>query len=99
MPKITQLIGREILDSRGFPTVECYIALDSGEEVTASVPGGTSTGKHEAVELRDADPARMGGKGVKKVVSNINDIVRPALLGQDPTRQTAADQLLFNLDG
>src|SRR5258708_4327021 len=99
MSKITQLIAREILDSRGFPTVECYISLDSGEEVTASVPGGTSTGKHEAVEIRDNDPARMGGRGVKKVVATINDVIRPVLIGQDPTRQTAADQLLFNLDG
>lgn len=99
MSKITQVIAREILDSRGYPTVECYIALDSGEEVTASVPGGTSTGKHEAVEIRDNDPSRMGGKGVKKVVSNINDIVRPAIVGQDPTRQTSCDQILFNLDG
>lgn len=99
MSKITQIIGREILDSRGYPTVECYVALDSGEEVTASVPGGTSTGKHEAVEIRDNDPARLGGKGVKKVVANINEIVRPALLGQEPTRQTACDQILFNLDG
>src|SRR5258706_10127734 len=99
MSKITQLIGREILDSRGYPTVECFIALDTGEEVSASVPGGTSTGKHEAVEIRDNDLARMGGKGVLKVVATINDVIRPALLGQDPTRQTAADQLLFNLDG
>lgn len=99
MSKINQVIAREVLDSRGYPTVECYIALDSGEEVTASVPGGTSTGKHEAIEIRDNDPSRMGGKGVKKVVANINDIIRPVIVGQDPTRQTACDQLLFNLDG
>ncbi len=99
MSKIKQIIAREILDSRGYPTVECYIALDSNEEVNASAPGGTSVGKHEAIELRDNDPSRMGGKGVKKAVANINDIIRPALLGQDPTRQTACDQILFNLDG
>lgn len=99
MSKITQIIAREILDSRGYPTVECYIALDGGEEVTSSVPGGTSTGKHEAVEIRDNDPSRMGGKGVLKVVESINNIIRPALVGQDPTRQTSCDQLLYNLDG
>lgn len=99
MSKITQVWAREILDSRGYPTVECYISLDTGEEVSASVPGGTSTGKHEAVELRDNDPHRMGGKGVQKVCQSINDVIRPALLGQDPTRQTATDQLLYNLDG
>lgn len=99
MSKITQIIAREILDSRGIPTVECLVGLDTGENVVASVPSGTSTAKHEAVEIRDNDPARFNGKGVTKVVATINDIIRPVLLGQDPTRQTAADQLLYNLDG
>lgn len=99
MSKITQIIAREILDSRGIPTVECFVGLDTGENVVASVPSGTSTAKHEAVEIRDNDPARFNGKGVTKVVATINDIIRPVLLGQDPTRQTAADQLLYNLDG
>jgi enolase len=99
MSKITNVQAREILDSRGYPTVEAYISLDTGEEVTASAPGGTSTGKHEAVEIRDKDMTRMGGKGVRKACSAINDVIKPVLLGQDPTRQTANDQLLFNLDG
>lgn len=99
MSKITTVAAREILDSRGIPTVEVYIALDTGEEVTASAPGGTSTGKHEALEIRDNDNARMGGKGVLKVCNNINQVVAPMLVGQDPTRQTACDQILFNLDG
>ncbi|PWU24184.1 phosphopyruvate hydratase [Candidatus Cerribacteria bacterium 'Amazon FNV 2010 28 9'] len=99
MSKITQLLAREILDSRGYPTVEVFIALDTGEMVTASAPGGTSTGKHEAIEIRDGDMARMGGRGVKKAVAAINDVIRPMLIGQDPTRQTGADQILFNLDG
>lgn len=99
MAKITQLLAREILDSRGYPTVEVRIDLDSGQSVRASVPGGTSSGKHEAVEIRDNDPSRMGGKGVRKVVATINDIIRPVFIGQDPVRQTSADQLLYNLDG
>ncbi len=99
MSKILDLQAREILDSRGFPTVEVRITLDTGQSVTASVPGGTATGKHEAVEIRDQDPLRMGGKGVKKVVTTVNEIIRPVFLGQDPIRQTAADQLLYNLDG
>lgn len=99
MSKITVLTAREILDSRGFPTVEVRIDLDTGQTVRASVPGGTATGKHEALEIRDGDPTRMGGKGVKKVVTTINDVIAPLLLGQDPIRQTAADQMLYNLDG
>lgn len=99
MPNISNLVAREILDSRGIPTVEAIITLDTGMTVSASVPSGTSTGKHEAVELRDNDPSRMSGKGVKKVCQTINDVIRPVILGQDPTRQTAADQLLYNLDG
>jgi enolase len=99
MSKITVLTAREILDSRGFPTVEVRIDLDTGQSVRASVPGGTATGKHEALEIRDGDPTRMGGKGVKKVVTTINDVIAPLLRNQDPIRQTAADQMLYNLDG
>ncbi len=99
MSKITLLTAREILDSRGFPTVEVRIDIDTGQTVRASVPGGTGTGKHEALEIRDGDPSRMGGKGVKKVVTTINDVIAPLLIGQDPIRQTATDQMLYNLDG
>lgn len=99
MAKITELSAREILDSRGFPTVEVRITLDTGQAVTASVPGGTSNGTHEAIEIRDNDPHRMNGKGVLKVVATINDVIRPLFIGQDPVRQTAADQTLYNLDG
>ena len=76
MAKITNIQAREILDSRGFPTVEVMIDLDINAQVRASVPSGTSNGKHEAVELRDGDMNRMGGKGVKKVVQTINEIIR-----------------------
>ncbi len=99
MAKIVDMHAREILDSRGFPTVEVKVTLDSGQSVTASVPGGTSNGKHEAVEIRDNDPARMGGKGVKKVIDTINTVIKPLFIGQDPIRQTSADQTLYNLDG
>ncbi|MEP7167148.1 MAG: phosphopyruvate hydratase [Candidatus Woesebacteria bacterium] len=99
MSKITLLTAREILDSRGFPTVEVRIDVDTGQSVRASVPGGTGTGKHEALEIRDGDPARMGGKGVKKVVATINETIAPLVIGQDPIRQTATDQMLYNLDG
>lgn len=99
MAKVNDLQAREILDSRGFPTVEVRITLDTGHSVTSSVPGGTGTGTHEAIELRDGDPSRMGGKGVRKVVESVNTIIRPLMIGQDPLRQTAADQTLYNLDG
>ena len=84
MAKVNDLQAREILDSRGFPTVEVRVTLDTGHSVTSSVPGGTGTGTHEAIELRDGDPARMGGKGVRKVVDSVNTIIRPLMIGQDP---------------
>ncbi len=99
MAKITDIIAREILDSRGFPTIEVRVVLDSGHSVEASVPGGTATSTHEAIEIRDKDPNRYNGRGVLKVVETINTIIRPMLIGQDPTRQTSTDQTLFNLDG
>lgn len=99
MSKIASVTAREILDSRGYPTVEAAVILDTGERAVASVPGGTSTGTHEALEIRDKDQNRMGGKGVLTVVNNINTIIAPVMIGQDPVRQTAADQTLFNLDG
>jgi len=99
MPLIHSVQAREILDSRGYPTIETTMELDNGVVVSASVPSGTSTGKHEAVELRDNDASRMFGKGVLKAVQNVNAIIGPAVVGQDPSRQTALDQLLVNLDG
>ncbi len=99
MPTIKIVYAREILDSRGIPTVECMIWLDTGELVTSSVPSGISKGKYEALELRDQDPNRMAGKGVLKAVTNINTIIAPELIGKDPTQQTEIDQTLVNLDG
>lgn len=99
MATISIINAREILDSRGIPTVECRIWLDSGDSVVTSVPSGTSVGKYEAIELRDNDPQRMGGKGVLKVVNTINNVIGPQLIGQDPTNQAALDKWLIDLDG
>ncbi|HKY74015.1 MAG TPA: phosphopyruvate hydratase [Patescibacteria group bacterium] len=99
MAVIRAVYAREILDSRGYPTIECTLELDNGIVVSSAVPSGTSTGKHEAVELRDGDPTRMYGKGVLNAVRAINEVIAPAIIGQDPTRQTNIDQLLVNLDG
>ena len=79
--KIKSIIGREVLDSRGNPTVEVDVMLESGIMGRASVPSGASTGEHEALELRDKDPKRYGGKGVLKAVENINTVIAPALTG------------------
>ena len=79
--KIEKIIGREILDSRGNPTVEVDVTLESGFIGRASVPSGASTGEHEALELRDGDKKRYGGKGVLKAVDNINNIIAPKLIG------------------
>jgi len=99
MAKIINLKAREILDSRGIPTLETEIWLDTGHYSVASIPSGTSTGKYEAVELRDNDPARFNGKGVLKAVQNVNTIIASQVTGLDPTNQTEIDQLLINLDG
>jgi len=99
MPKIQGLYAREILDSRGLPTIECTLWLDTGGIVLTSVPAGTSVGKFEAKELRDNDPNRMMGKGVLQAIENINTIIAPQLIGKDPTQQEAIDQLLLELDG
>ncbi|MBI5151275.1 MAG: phosphopyruvate hydratase [Candidatus Pacebacteria bacterium] len=99
MAVIQAVHAREILDSRGIPTIETTIILDTGIMVSAAVPSGTSTGKHEAVELRDGDQTRMLGKGVLKAVKNVNEVIAPAIIGQDPSRQTNLDQILVNLDG
>ncbi|HCR36479.1 phosphopyruvate hydratase [Candidatus Woesebacteria bacterium GWC2_33_12] len=96
---IKRIWSREILDSRGVPTVECYCQLDDGRFATASVPAGTSTGSHEALELRDKDLTRYHGEGVLKAVENINKILGPAITGMDPTKQSEIDQKLISLDG
>lgn len=99
MATIQGLFAREILDSRGMPTVECTLWLDTGTVVVASVPSGTSKGKYEAQEVRDAQPDRMLGQGVLNAVTNLNTIVSPLLIGRDPREQAAIDQLLINTDG
>ena len=98
MAKIKIISAREILDSRGLPTVEAKIFLDNGISATASVPSGTSIGRHEAFELRDGDKKRYGGAGVLKAVGKINDIIAPALKGKLVTNQEAIDKILIDLD-
>lgn len=99
MSSISALTAREILDSRGNPTVEARITLSSGVTVCASVPSGASTGAHEALELRDNDALRYHGKGVLKAVANIEHVIAPNLIGLDPCDQKAIDELLQSLDG
>ncbi|MFQ6021140.1 MAG: phosphopyruvate hydratase [Acidiferrobacterales bacterium] len=99
MPKIIGVHAREILDSRGNPTVEVDIELKSGAFGRASVPSGASTGEREAVELRDGDPRRYGGKGVLKAVEHVNDEICSALLGRDARDQEAVDRIMWELDG
>src|SRR5687768_1586417 len=91
--------GRQILDSRGNPTVEVDVILDDGTLGRAAVPSGASTGEHEAVELRDDDKKRWLGKGVTKAVENVNTKIAPELIGMDPRDQEAIDQLMIELDG
>ncbi|HIU64122.1 MAG TPA: phosphopyruvate hydratase [Candidatus Avacidaminococcus intestinavium] len=98
MALISAVYGREILDSRGNPTVEVEVWLDDGSMGRAAVPSGASTGVHEAVELRDGDKTRYLGKGVAKAVDNVNDIIAEALIGLDPIRQVEIDNLLIRLD-
>jgi len=97
--RIARVHAREILDSRGRPTVECDIWLRDGTLGRASVPSGASTGAHEALELRDHEPGRYGGLGVLQAVANVRDTVAPAVLGLDAADQTGLDQLLIELDG
>jgi enolase 1/2/3 len=99
MPAITDIIGREILDSRGNPTVEVDVVLDDGAFGRAAVPSGASTGTHEAVELRDGDKKRYGGKGVTKAVAAVNGEIFDALGGMEATRQAKIDETLIALDG
>ena len=97
--KIKNIIAREILDSRGTPTVSADVILDCGCVGTASVPSGASTGENEALELRDGDMNRYFGMGVLKAVSNVNDIIAPALIGMSPLEQAAIDRKMIELDG
>ena len=99
MRRISEIHAREILDSRGNPTVEVDVLLASGHCGRAAVPSGASTGEHEAVELRDQDPARYLGKGTSQAVANVQDHLAPALKGDDPTDQIAIDQKMIQLDG
>ena len=99
MAVIEQVGAREILDSRGNPTVEVEVVLDDGTLARAAVPSGASTGEHEAVELRDGDKARFGGKGVEKAVAAVLDEIGPELAGMEATDQRVIDQRLVDLDG
>jgi enolase len=96
---ISAIHAMEILDSRGNPTVRVFLSLSDGRRVSASVPSGASTGEHEAVELRDGDPKRYGGKGVLKAVQHVNTIIAPRLIGMDASRQADLDRLMIELDG
>jgi len=99
VPTIERVTGREILDSRGNPTLEVEVELAGGTIGLAAVPSGASTGKHEAVELRDGDKSRFGGKGVLKAVANVNEVIASELIGTPATDQTTIDHNLIQLDG
>jgi len=99
MSAIIDIVAREILDSRGNPTVEVDVTLESGFGGRAAIPSGASTGEHEAVELRDGDKKRYLGKGVQKAVANVNERIAPELIGMDALDQISMDQILIDLDG
>ena len=99
MSAIVDIVGREILDSRGNPTVECDVLLESGVMGRAAVPSGASTGSREAIELRDGDQSRYLGKGVLKAVEHINTEISEAVLGLDASEQSFLDKTLIDLDG
>src|SRR6187401_1629980 len=99
MSTIIEVHGREILDSRGNPTVEADVVLASGARGRAAVPSGASTGEHEAVELRDGDPQRYLGKGVQEAVRNVNEVLGPRLEGIDASDQIGVDAELMDADG
>src|SRR5580765_233383 len=99
MTKIQKIQAREVLDSRGNPTVEVDVTLNCGTMGRAAVPSGASTGEHEALELRDGDKKRYLGKGVSKAVKNVTDKIRPALEGVDALDQLAVDRIMLDLDG
>ncbi len=98
-PKIKDIKAREILDSRGNPTIEVDVILNNDVMGRAAVPSGASTGEHEAIELRDGDKSRYKGKGVTKAVSNVNNVIKDELIGKEPFNQRPIDDLLINLDG
>lgn len=99
MTTIVDVYAREILDSRGNPTVEVEVELADGTVGRAAVPSGASTGQFEAVELRDGDKSRYLGKGVRQAVSNVNDVLSPEIVGMDATDQVAVDKTMIELDG
>jgi len=99
MTTIVDVFAREILDSRGNPTIEVDVALECGVVGRAAVPSGASTGEHEAVELRDKDTSRYMGKGVQRAVQNVNEIIKPEIIGEDATEQVLIDNLMIDLDG
>jgi enolase len=98
MSKIINMLTREVLDSRGYPTIEVEISLDNGVADRFSVPSGASTGIHEALELRDGDDNRYFGMGVTKAIAKFNEFVKPALIGKDASKQEEIDALLIELD-
>src|SRR5437762_11905311 len=96
---IRNIIGREILDSRGNPTIEVDVRVEGGALGRAAIPSGASTGEHEAWELRDGDKSRFSGKGVKKAVANVNDKIEPALKGWDAREQITIDKRMIVIVG
>ncbi|MGZ3630888.1 MAG: hypothetical protein ACXVDN_24925, partial [Ktedonobacteraceae bacterium] len=96
---IEDIVAREILDSRGNPTIEVEVLLMGGKTGVAAVPSGASTGVHEAVELRDGDKSRYGGKGVLQAVENVSETIREAVVGIEATEQITIDELMIELDG
>ena len=99
MTHIELILGREILDSRGNPTIEADVILESGARGRAAVPSGASTGEHEALELRDGDKGAIAGKGVLKAVNNVNEVIAPELEGMDASDQREIDNTMLALDG
>src|SRR5438552_13439522 len=99
MTAIVDMIGREILDSRGNPTLEVDVVLADGSRGRAAVPSGASTGAHEAIELRDGDSKRYGGKGVLQAIKNVDEVLAPALIGLSALQQTVVDQRIVEADG
>ncbi len=99
MARVVRVVGREILDSRGNPTVEADIRLDDGSIGRATVPSGASTGEHEAMELRDGEKSRYQGKGTRRAVQHINTEIASAIKGMDATRQADIDRKMIQLDG
>src|SRR5512136_3464714 len=99
MGKIIKVIGREILDSRGNPTVEADVWLEDGSMGRAAVPSGASTGEHEAIELRDGEKSRYLGKGTRKAVQHVNGEIATAIQGMDASRQAEIDRKMIEIDG